>query len=225
MEWKQRDTTGRKQWELHKQDLTFEQLLGSLTIALKRARRHWVTYRWSDHAIRRLRECIDPERAMTIATDFAATMNMEASLKDNSSIPVHGVLAIYFCYSGHHDAEYTTDDGSLEMKTLINTEVFQFIGDSTSKGKSHDHRYHTQCLLKIIKENEKKCIPKRRRDGSYVPFTYYIESDNCGAQYKCRQNFIFIASVCNDILNKLYPPGRNIRIEHVFAQKFRFKGT
>lgn len=105
---------------------------------------------------------------MTIATDFAATMNMEGLLKDNCAVPMHAVLAIYFCYSGHRSIEYTNNDGSIEMKQLINTEIFQFIGDCTSKGKSHDHAYHTQC---------------------------YIKSDNCGAQYKCRQLF-WLLQVC-----------------------------
>ena len=60
-------------------------------------------------------------------------------------------------------------------------------------------------------------------DGTYVVFVYYIQTDNCPTQYKCHHNFMFVASVVADVLNEMFP-GRKIRVEHVFAEKFRFKG-
>ena len=231
-EWTERKLKSRTQWELHSHELTFDELAESLNVQMKRARRHWVTYQWSDHALRRIREAIDPDKAMTICTDFAATMNLEATLSDNSAVPMHGVLAIYFCYSGHRCVDIIENEQVMDVKQLIRTEVFQFIGDCKSVGKSHDHRFHTECLTKILLENERKRNPKvmRKIDDSgneyeeYIPFTYYIETDNCPNQYKCRQNLIFIASICSDLLNKVFP-GRKISIQHVFAQKYRFKGN
>ena len=212
------------QFEIHKRELTFEEIVSKLDMQLQKARRHYVTFRWSDHALRRLREMIDPTESMTIATDFSATMNMESSLKDNSNIPKHAVLAVYFAYSGHKKVRYKKKNGNgTGIHLSVFTEVFQFFGDCKSKGKMHDHAYHIQCLLKIILENENRRKVKMR-DGVHVPFVYYIETDNCPGQYKCRHNFVFIASICNDYLNKIFP-GRNVRIEHVFAQKYRFKGV
>ena len=54
-----------------------------------------------------------------------------------------------------------------------------------------------------------------RADGTQLE-TVKVWTDNCGGQYKCRQNFIKIAN----------SPGssRGVNLDHSFAQKYGFKG-
>ena len=222
MVWAQQkiQNTKKWQWELTSTQLTFGQLVDGFLDALAKARKHYVKYVWSDHVIRRLKESIDPDMAETICTDFAATMNLRAKACDNSNVDAHAVLQVFQTFRGHRKIPYTRHDGSHDEHLLTQCVVDQFIGGTESKGKSHDHQYHTACLLALIKKREQDRTPKYNEDGKRKPFVYYVITDDCSAQYKCRQNFIFMASICNDMF-----PNNNIRIEHVFANKYRFKGT
>lgn len=214
----------QKQWELRKKMLSFNEILLGLKNALIEARKHYVDYQWSGHALKRFMEEIDPKKACAIFTDFSATVNLEALKRENSSVPKHAVLDIFLVYDGHRIINVNNQDigpeqsANLKEELLVHCAAHHFIGDTKSKGKSNNYAFHTDCLLHILREKESKRKPND--DGVFDEFVYYVVSDNCAAQYKCRQNFFFVASVCAREF-----AARNVRLEHVFATKYRFKGN
>ena len=210
----------QSQWEMKECQQTFGELVDGLCDAIVKARRHYVTYRWSDHVITRLKECVDPSCAQTICTDFSAGMNLRARCTDNCSVDSHAVLQVFQSFSDQRAVPFTRHDGSQDLHLLTNCEVDQFIGGTESKGKSNDHQFHTACLLALLRRKEKHRVPTYDHNGKRKPYTYFIVTDNCTGQYKCRHNFIFLASICSHEFKE-----NNIRFEHVFASKYRFKGT
>lgn len=80
------------------------------------------------------------------------------------------------------------------------------------KGKKNDHVFHNACLAYLIKFYDKE------RDDTRLPKIGHniMYSDNCPAQYKCRQNlFMIVTSADNNGSCQV----------HKFAQKFCFKGS
>ena len=75
-----------EQYELRQKTVTYRELVDGFVMALQKARRHYVDYTWGDHAIRRLKERVDPNCGETIATDFAATVNLRARLADKIAV-------------------------------------------------------------------------------------------------------------------------------------------
>ena len=101
----------------------------------------------------------------------------------------------------------------------MDCDVSQFIGGSESKGKSNDWIYHNACFKDEIKRNEDVREVQYDADGIEMVFTYYIATDACPTQYRCRQNFLMAARICVE----MFP--NKIRVVHFIATKFGFKGA
>ena len=215
------DHCDQKQWELHQKSLSVPEIIDGFILALEEARKHYVDYQWSGHALKRLMEGINPKKACSIFTDFSAVVNLQASNKDNSNVPRHAVLDIFLVYDGHRIFKVQSEDsnGAHDRDELfVNCAAHHFFGNTKTKGKTHNYAFHTDCLLHLLRHKEAERKPDE--NGEYGDFVYYIVTDNCAGQYKCRQNLYFVASVCAKEF-----AGRNVRLEHVFAQKYRFKGN
>ena len=189
----------KQQNELVTKQMKFGELVEGFLSSLYKARRHYITYVWTDHVIRRLKEGLDPDRGEALCTDFSANMNLRARLTDNSSVDSHAIIQVFQSFCAHCKVPFTRqNDGQQDLHLLTSCEVDQFIGGSDSPGKANNHQYHVACLLALIEKKERKRIQKYNETGLPIPYTYYVISDNCGNQYKCRHNFIFLASICND---------------------------
>jgi len=196
-----------------------------------------VNFKWSDHQRKLHQVMVDPDRAITIATDFGSIMDMTAACVDNQHIPQRMIRAIYFIYRAHTRLEYIDYDDEEKVKDFISVrcDEIHYLGkpvksESTGKkpggdssedktgGKAQDTCFHVACLHDIITSNEKTRELKKDEDGKVLTFLYNIWTDGCGGQYKNRKCFYFTAAI-NDIF-----PGRYLRIAHYLAVKFRFKG-
>jgi hypothetical protein len=93
------------------------------------------------------------------------------------------------------------------MKRLYECEVVYGVCGSMSPGKKNDWVMHNTCLPEVVRLMLNKL---GRIDAVYV------WTDNCGPQYKCRQNFLHIAR-----FHEQFP---EIRFYHCFAEKHDFKG-
>jgi hypothetical protein len=206
------------QTELREKRKTWRQLVHGFQMSLANARKHHVVLKWCTHQFKLLKIMIDPKLALSIFTDFAATGNLRADKSDNSSIDGHIILAIYFMFSGQREVEFLNEDGSLDKHLLTKCDITQFIGGTESKGKSNDWIYHNCCILYLIEENESTRVLQYDERGNELVFTYFICTDACAGQYRCRQNFLSAAKICCEkVRNK-------IRIVYSIATKFGFKG-
>ena len=94
-----------------------------------------------------------------------------------------------------------------KKKVLYDVDVMHFIASTLTKGKKADHATHNTALDKVIN------IYKEKIPGLNLVI---VHTDNCPGQYRCRQNFLKIASV-----QERHP---GIVIKHELAVVDNFKG-
>ena len=87
-----------------------------------------------------------------------------------------------------------------------------FFGDTISRGKKNDHVFHNSCLSHIIQFHKDE---QTKQGMGKIPINI-VHTDNCAQQYKCRQNFLHIAKVCDT---------RDGSVVHKLAQRYCFKGS
>jgi len=75
----------------------------------------------------------------------------------------------------------------------------QYIGGTESVGKSNDWIFHNGCFKDEIRRNEDVRVVQYDDDGIEMVYTYYIATDACPTQYRCRQNFLMAARLCVEI--------------------------
>jgi hypothetical protein len=82
-----------------------------------------------------------------------------------------------------------------------------------SKRKKNDHEFHNACLEEIV------CYYQLHRKQSKKAALTNVKvwTDNCGGQYKCRQNFWKVASFAGTVFG--------VAVTHQFSQKYDFKGV
>jgi hypothetical protein len=193
------------QLELTEKVLPFYEVVRLLNDNLERCRRHYGHKEWI-----RIAKTIDTgwidRDSLLIFTDFSASMVLRAKAALNSSVDGHAVLAIFVvCYGSR---KVTTPAGE---KTVNDCDVWYFFGDTKSKGKKNDHVFHNACLKHIVEHYQSKRAPDD-------PITSVkLWTDNCACQYKCRQNFIKVATFSDSIAG--------CRLMHRFAVKYAFKGV
>ena len=221
------ENSSSMQEELKEKEMTFSELIDFTMKKIKDARIHYVKGRWNQHARDLIMEMLDPKKGVALFTDFAATVNLRAKMTDNSSVDSHALIQVFYKFSNRRIVPYEKKkDGSTGEHLLLNTDVTQYFGSTHSKGKSNDWVFATRALLHEIDKHEKKREIQYKKDsnGDYIldsntgeriqlPFTYWVSTDGAPTQYKCRQHFIFIASIQERF------PGRNIRIVHIVASK------
>ena len=127
-------------------------------------------------------------------------MALRALETTNSSVDAHAINDNFVVLSNRRKAKIKVkkmiNGSEVEVEEEIETwtvDVFHFITDTMEKGKQNDHAMHHACLDYIMKlyqdrfENDTN-LPSLRR--------VIVWTDNAPTQYRCRQNFIKIASVC-----------------------------
>lgn len=161
---------------------------------------------------------LDPKHGMAIFTDFAATTNLSADKSDNSAVDGHAIIAVFFTYNNQRHVFYMNYNGEGDYHIVTKCSVTQFIGGTESKGKSNDWVFHNRCLEELIRKNEESREVQFDADGNELVYTYFVCTDGCPNQYKCRQNFLSAAKQCCE----RFP--NKIRIVCMIATKYGFKG-
>jgi hypothetical protein len=178
---------------------------------LKKARRHHTETQWL-RITRKLDIDTLSSDELLIFTDFSATMDLRAVTATNSSTNAHAVLAIYVVLHSPRQVSVVEGGVTREMQTH-DCDVFNFFGDTISKGKKNDNIFHNACLKHIVEHYKKE-----RSENKDDPIKRCrIWTDNCAAQYKCRHNFWRIASFPKEV--------DDVTIIHRFAQVYDFKGV
>jgi hypothetical protein len=145
-------------------------------------------------------------------TDFSASMDLRAGVLDNSSVNRHAVLAIYVVL--HSKRSVTVDkDGKSVEHTVYECDIWHFFGESMLKGKKNDHVFHNACLDEIVSFYQKMFVTDEKPPITVVG----TWTDNCGGQYKCKQNFSKVATFGER--------HDGVTLQHRFAQKYCFKGV
>ena len=73
---------------------------------------------------------------------------------------------------------------------INNCDKWIVLGDNLSKGKKNDNVFHNAVLTYVIKFYD----AEREANGKQPIPNNIFHTDNCPAQYKCRQNFYHIAT-------------------------------
>ena len=154
-------------------------------------------------------EAIEDDTAL-IFTDFSATDDLRAAQTDNSSEDAHMTIAIYVVLHSSREVQVDTANGA-QTKWINDCDVWYCVGPTISKGKKNDHVYHNACLDHLLEHYKSKF-----EECGKTLKTAMLWTDNCGGQYKCRQNFLKIALSPDD--------PRKVTISHTFAAKYGFKG-
>ena len=200
---------------------TIKEMRDLFLSSLDVARKHYVKYRWTEHAC--LLDCImgHPNCQMAIKCDFSATLSWTSYKTDNSTIPKHAVIEVFIIYSNWRDVIFERKDENdnviIDKKQIYDVDVRHYLGDTKDKGKSHNHVFHNACINDIRKDYA--------GNSQYDVMT--IWTDNCGGQYKCRQTFL--NELClhlerQELQNHSIYQG-NLCGVHKFAQVYRFKGN
>jgi hypothetical protein len=133
-------------------------------------------------------------------------------MMDNCSQDAHAVLCIFVVLHSPRDVTVNKEGRDVTVR-LNECDVWHFFGDTISKGKKNDHVFHNTCLEEVVNHYKKKF----KKEKNIVLNHVKLWTDNCGPQYKCRQNFWKIASFSDRV------PG--IAVTHRYAQKYHFKGV
>jgi len=153
-----------------------------------------------------------PNSTLLIFTDFAAMMDYRANKTLCGHQDNHGVLQIFYVLSDPRNIEIPDDDGEIQSKRFRDCEIYYVFGGTEDAGRKHDWVFHNASLEYIINKEVEKSKEKNKAIDSVRIYT-----DNCGSQYKCRQNFFN--------LSKLPSLNENLVIaEHLYAPVYGFKG-
>ena len=205
------------QRELHPEDMAVEDLICRIKAPLELCIPHYNEICWI-----RILQSTDfsrlPPGTMLIFTDFASSMALRAFQTLNSSIDGHAVNDNFVCIYNQRKVKVKEKKkvNGIEVETeeelvIYDVDVLHFFAETMSKGKKNDHAMHNVALNAIITQytdNGKMSAPLRH---------VIVWSDNAPTQYRCRQNFIQVASV-----KKRHP---NVEITHRFAVPHNFKGV
>jgi hypothetical protein len=162
-----------------------------------------------------------PDDTLLIFTDFAAVMALRALETKNSSVDAHCVNDTFVLVwkkrnvrvQGTKKDENGHEVDIDEMLRIFTVDVEHFFAETLKKGKKSDHAMHNVCLNAII--TKYKAIFDKEMP---TPLRHVIIwTDNAPTQYRCRQNFIKVASVA-----ERHP---DIRITHRLAVPDNFKGV
>ena len=153
-----------------------------------------------------------PDKHRVICTGFGATLDLGSVEKGNCSVDNHAVMCIFFVVSNWREVKFTNIRGEQDSTIINDCDKWVFFGETMSKGKKNDHVFHNTCLDYIVSYYDAERLAR----GQEKILINIINTDNCGGQYKCRQNILKLAT-----FHERHPGSRTV---HKFAQKFRFKG-
>ena len=209
--WEEAKRTGdQTQLEILDKVLPVCDIMDQLKIDLKIYMQHYVDIQ----LYRRMKDLDvhkqDPS-TLLVFTDFAAMIDYRANKTLCGHQDHHGVLQIFYVLSNPRNIKLIQDDGETAVKKIRDCEVFYVFGGTEDRGKKHDWVFHNAALDYIVEKKMREVSDKA------MIKSVRIYTDNCGAQYKCRQNFYNLSKL----------PEKNDRVviaEHLFAPIYGFKG-
>lgn len=213
MEWDDADRgQGNSQRELTEKHLKLKDVIKNMCDKLAECREHVAEYEWINHCRKLHLTMSNPNKVRCILTDFAATPNLRAAKADNCSVDNHAVLCVMYAVHNWRVVKYKNKNGT-EDETIVNDcDAWHFWGDTMSKGKKNDHVFHNACLDYVVSyydtQRESKGLPPIKEN--------LIWTDNCPTQYRCRQNFIKLATFSER--------HRNASASQLLAAVYKFKG-
>jgi len=164
---------------------------------------------WHTHVERKVATLGTTE--LLIYTDFSATPELIAKEVGNCHEAEHCVIDVLVVLDDPRDVE-VIKDGESTMKRIYSCTYWAFLGPTDGKGKKNDHRFHREALDSVVAHHKKKALHRSVVIDSTTAFT-----DNCSGQYKSQYNMGDVAWFASK------HPG--IRLEHVYAPVFEFKGV
>ena len=122
--------------------------------------------------------------------------------KDNSSVNNHAIIDIFFVAHSWRRVQYDKKNAAgllVKDETIVNEcDKWIIFGDTYSKGKKNDHVFHNACLTYLIKYYD----GIRAKDNKPPIPINVVWTDNCPGQYRCRQNFLNVATTAKHHDNK-----------------------
>eukprot|EP00956_Cyclotella_meneghiniana_P028855 scaffold68305_cov22-Cyclotella_meneghiniana.AAC.1 len=187
------------QRELADERWTIERLVDEFKMMLEVCVKHCQEIRWIRH-IQQTDFTRLPPNTLLIFTDFAASMALRAAEAKNSSVNAHAVNDNFVVVYNKRTVKLkerkkrkhieVLNEDEQEDLTIWTCDVHHFFAESMSKGKKNDHAMHNTSLDAVIK----KYAEVFETLGNKLEVVI-VWSDNAPTQYRCRQNFIQVASV------------------------------
>ena len=199
--WEDIERPGDKmQPELVEVKMKVSDIMKEFRAALETYIPHCVEKEWLNRT-RRIQTMRFADDEILLFTDFSASMDLKPIKTDNCHVDRHAVLAVYYVLHNRRKVDLETG----ETINYNETDVWYAFGDSQEKGKKNDVIFHNAVLKKIL---------------SYYPSITRVKiwTDNCAAQYKCRQNFFKLSMIP-------YVHEHIVEAQHFFAQVHCFKGS
>jgi len=204
--WEEAERSGdQKQLELTEKMMTVCEALAQFVEKLTIARKHHQEAKWLS-TVKYLDIRTLLRNQLLIFTDFSASLNLVAGETDNCSTARHGVLCIFVVLHSRRTVTVVNKSGTSVAHDVYDCDVWHFFGDDIGRGKKNDHVFHNASLDRIVEYYKGMGIDLVK-----------LWTDNCPTQYKCRQNFLMIATFGDR--------HHGLDIQHRFAQKFCFKGV
>ena len=213
-------TTGQekqnKQRELQSDMMTLKELVEKFREQLAICIPHCQEIRWIRKVIEAYFPTL-PADTLLIFTDFAAVLALRAFQTKNSSVDAHAVNDNFVCVYNRRICPVKEEKEGVEIQTevtVFDVDVHYFFAETLSKGKKTDHAMHNVCLDHLI---EMYRASFQQRFGTDVLRHVVVWTDNAPTQYRCRQNFIKVASV-----EERHP---GVKLTHCLAVVDYFKGS
>ena len=187
------------QKELHPEEMTIQKLVDLFMAKVIECIPHYQEICWMNIMMELDLDYL-PVDTLLIFTDFAAMMALRAFQTKNSSVDGHCVNDNFVCMYNKrqvvtknkmkkNEVEAGVGEKSIRIFTV---DVHHFFAETISKGKKADHVMHNIALDAII--NHYKAVFETEM-GTTLKFVR-TWTDNAPGQYRCRQNFIKVASIC-----------------------------
>lgn len=204
----------RYQEETQYETMQFKDAIAYLHFHTKLAVQHVFKVRWTN-AVMYYQTCVFVDGELVVNTDFSAVPTLCGRDLLNSSEAEHMVLQIICVLSKPRYIRCLVSESDNDTAIIRINECthYRVIGSTNGKGKQNDHRFHHVAMNKVLEMERQKAWCDRKVQIKRV----YMRTDNCGGQYKSRNNVMDVANT------PVFHPG--VELVHGFAIKDNFKGV
>lgn len=202
----------RTQKELITYNTTLGGGLAKFDEICKEARAHMTRDQRSKRRERNIRTRFRKDEIVAY-TDFSATPDLEALLKDNCAEANHCLIDVFVILSNPREVSYTTDEGNVATKRINDCTYVGIWGPTDGYGKKNDHVCHHAAFDNVVTSFKEKLLQELGIDLAKV----WLFTDNCSSQYKCQYTMMVTA-----MFAEKYP---GVVLEHTYAMKYEFKGV
>ena len=174
---------------------------------LTKYKKHYFTYRWLN-LCRKVDVLNIDGCSIYIQTDFSAQPVLDSQDKLNSQ--GHGVcvLCCWIVLHSPKQAFYENEYGEQVGYVYYECDHIRVVSPSTGKGKDQDWFLHCKIFDKIISHYVSTAVPNLNK--------VIVWTDGAPTQYKCRQNFHWLAQSFDRF---------DVKVLHRFAATAQFKGV